>query len=448
MKLTRKDIEIIKAFDAKARKEWCSSYAYDTGACARWQCNRCMRHNYIKPLKNGELAIITVACRIHKGKFESKTIAAMRTDSDRFYWRDVDFHGIAGWIVIWSNSKPTPSGYYPNPRDVIAMGWQPGTYKYREALCFPWANTVNPEALNGTKYAHCGYDGGPLLDWLKLYRQNRGVEFLAKSGLECLVTPGGIKRLTKNREFFAWVRNHAREIAKEGCYSFSVLQYAQVHGLTIKAALEHFKNVNTWRVWKLPNAAKKHVDEITAHMLKKKIEIAEYSRYLEYAEKAGWDLNDRHIYLPPVKNWASFLEYAEQEAEKAERIRQAKADRAMDKKIAATVRKFMKLAEIKDTEYEIVLPESRANLREEGKSMNNCIGIMGYDRKIVNGESLIVFVRLRGKVHSDIEIDRMRGVIRQHYTRGNHKPDEKTLKFGQAILKAYRRIERKLKKAA
>ena len=182
-------------------------------------------------------------------------------------------------------------------------------------------------------------------------------------------------------------------------------------------------------------------------MRRKRIAISEYSRYIEYADKAGWDLSDRHIYLPPVKNWSSFLEYAEKEAAKADRIRRDKAERGINEKISASVAPFMKLEDIADTEYKIALPRSCDSLRAEGEAMNNCIGRMGYDRKIANGESLIVFVRLRGQPHSDIEIDRTRGVIRQHYTIGNTRPGPKTLEFGLMILKAYRRIERKLKRA-
>lgn len=456
MKLTKDDVRAILAFDADYRKKYHDGHTYyDTGLTKAWQCRRSFRYNYLKPKPNGEVQFVTIAVRIHKVKTgertEWKVIGRSATDSDIIEVRDLEYCGICGWVVLWPDCSASPYGCYVSGSDryICNHGWNKVKYKWREYLASPWEPTINPEALEGTKYQHSGYDyigRSPLLDHLKLYRQNKGVEFLAKAKLDSLLCPAGLKRLQRSREFFAFVRTHLKEISKSG-YSFPVIQYAQIHGMTLKTAAQHFDNVASWKYYKLPKSALCHVDEITAHHIKTRIHQNEYARYLEHAEQAGWDMDDPHVYLPPKRRWKARLEHAEAEANAVEERKLNLAEKEVNKKILKVALKFAKLTEYRRGKFSLEIPTCCNELRAEGKKMGNCIGSMGYDMKTINGESLMLFVRKDGDFYSDIEIDRRNQRIRQHYAKKNSKPDRWAASFADEIVKRYRRIERKLRRA-
>jgi hypothetical protein len=79
-------------------------------------------------------------------------------------------------------------------------------------------------------------------------------------------------------------------------------------------------------------------------------------------------------------------------------------------------------------EYTVIMPKSVEELIQEGETLNNCIGHGGYDDKIINGTSIILFVRKKDNIHKSyaaMEIfhrDDNRYVINQYYTYNNENP--------------------------
>jgi len=73
--------------------------------------------------------------------------------------------------------------------------------------------------------------------------------------------------------------------------------------------------------------------------------------------------------------------------------------------IADMAKKLAKLNGITGYGYAVVVPKSAKMLLDEGNAMKNCIGKMGYDKKIANGESLIFFLRGQdGRKNVDVEV--------------------------------------------
>ena len=127
--------------------------------------------------------------------------------------------------------------------------------------------------------------------------------------------------------------------------------------------------------------------------------------------------------------------------EHEERLRrQAEADkrRATERKafntgVKSVAEAFAMLSRLKRHGLTVVLPMSVQSLIDEGNTMHNCIGRMGYDEKIVTGTSLIVFLYKDGKSFVDIEIDRERWTVRQCYTKCNQNPGEEIASFAKEI---------------
>ena len=77
-------------------------------------------------------------------------------------------------------------------------------------------------------------------------------------------------------------------------------------------------------------------------------------------------------------------------------------------------------------------PNSPADLVIEGDALSHCVGRMGYDKKMVNGTSYIMFVReinAKDTPYVTVEYDPKGQRILQSYGAHNTKPNEACLKF-------------------
>ena len=101
------------------------------------------------------------------------------------------------------------------------------------------------------------------------------------------------------------------------------------------------------------------------------------------------------------------------------------------------------LSRLKAHGLAVVLPMNVKQLIDEGIAMHNCIGRMGYDKRICDGKSLIVFLYKDGKPFVDIEIDREHWTVCQCYTKYNHNPEEKVHTFAKFICDKAKAIYRK-----
>ena len=54
-------------------------------------------------------------------------------------------------------------------------------------------------------------------------------------------------------------------------------------------------------------------------------------------------------------------------------------------------------AEIQIADWFFILPSNIFDLVSEGEALHHCVGKLGYDKKVINGESIIAFMRPAGK---------------------------------------------------
>ena len=261
--LTARQMNEIVAFDWERRTSGhydCRRYGSVTEQprggepVAEHPIRKTLRYNYIVPARGGEVNVLHVAVRLD-GRFVPcvKVVARWNIAKGTVEARDLEYHGIAGWIVVWAErdwrrrkfcdiivDKTAPVA---RPGVVVDPKWvNYGKWKYNSGLAFPFHETVNLSALVGTKYQYCQYESGRcktgLVDWLMLYRREPKVELLAKAGLYRLINPLGLDAL-RDKCVFAWVRDHAKEV--EDCYSPTrEIVYAARHGTTLADADRHF----------------------------------------------------------------------------------------------------------------------------------------------------------------------------------------------------------------
>lgn len=418
-----------------------------------------LRYNYILPGRarasgqRPDVTVVHVAVRLN-GAYQPvvKDVGRWHIKTGHLELRDIDFHGLGGWIVEWE--KEDWAGKRPKRRAGDFAGticdarwWDGGKWKFNQGLTFPWHETVNPDALKGTKYEWCQYsDSTPnragLVDWLMMYNQEPKIELLAKAGMYALICPAGIKAL-KDRRVRDWCMEHREEIARAKGHRSEVVDilYAARHGVTINAArhrrifveeARRFIGGGPWRI---------DYDRLRKTLRKWHVGLAEYSRYLEYAHDAELDLRNEGTLYPPTRGGRkAFMERLERLEADAARLRRNK--RAVERRQLAKMMKlradeiaaFQESVErskvIKSCGYALVLAKTQEELLAEGRKMHNCVGCGTYGQGIVIGDRLIVMLKKPNghgyESFCDIEIDRTTWLVKQCYLKHN-KPAPKEI---------------------
>jgi hypothetical protein len=78
------------------------------------------------------------------------------------------------------------------------------------------------------------------------------------------------------------------------------------------------------------------------------------------------------------------------------------------------------------------VPRDISELITEGETLSHCVGRMGYDKKMVDGDSLIIFCRENaapGTPFATVEYDLKNNKVRQFYARGNTAPPQDAVSF-------------------
>ena len=493
MKLTKKQYEEIVEFDRKNRR-------YD---------RRTIRYNYIVPCNSRsrrracadarrpkcEVCIVNVAVRLDRNNVPVvKEVMWMYPETGIQEYRDLKYYGIAGWVVSWRfgetrsrrkrGKEPFRIGKPVDREPPYEMDFKHG----RPGFNRTHDPTVNVQALAETRYKYCQYDDDApcstgLMEWLALYCREPKVELLAKCGLYCFINPAGLKAL-KQKSIFQWAKDNMTMLRTYRFLPIKYVLWAARHDTTLEDARRHYEIVVNnlshqldsmrWHL-KYPGheraGFKLKIDyERLAGLLKKwHVDAYEYGRYVEHAFDAGRDLKNDGTLYPPTrggrKAFMARLEELEAECarleeirERAERKRRKAEEKAESEWIAKTMKvrfeeieafqkSLRRTATLRGCGYTLVLAKTQKELRAEGRKMGNCVGCGTYGRAIVEGDSLIVMLGLKGKSYCDIEIDRHTWGVRQCYLKGNTAAPREVWELAAeiaAFLKKENRQHRKL----
>ena len=413
-----------------------------------------LRYNYVVRLRAGagkrpDVAVVHVAVRLNRAYTPVvKEVACARMDSDEILYRDLGYHQIAGWIVYWDrndwDTKAVNSWLRPRLEDC----WDSLPYRRGGSLTFPWHECVNPEALKGTRYEWCQWKRPyGLVDWLKMYRSEPGIEHVAKLGLHRLCTPACAKAL-KRPEIRAYLRAHLDELKRTRIHwGPADFLWAARRGVHVRDGVRHNEFVARMKWYRSVKGVRLDYERIMKMLPKWRADVSEYSRYLSLCEATGLDLRCEGVLYPPVgRGETAFharLERLEAERERLERRRiraeqrRRRLERARTKEeeaklLAERIPEIERFQEAVDRSSVLdlgdgvscILAKDQETLLKEGEAMRNCVGCGHYGRGILTGTTLILMFYKDGKPFVDAEIDRTTWHVRQCYGHGNSKaPD-------------------------
>ena len=340
----------------------------------------------------------------------------------------IRYNGMSGYTAIFDKKDRYTSFYgyrfysfNAEDFDVWFDDWGIGGMSY---------TYINADMVNSIdEFKYCGYSDGDVISYLNAYRKNPKIEFFGKFGIPLRKTL--VKKAEQDKAFCKFISQNAAAIY---LYGPQAALYAYKHNVSVEEARRICSRRRT-----LFERANKYIPELTGTKLdkikclewceKNKVNASSYNDYLLAIKGLGLDLRDTKNVFP--RDFARMHDLRATEYDsfvaKTDRVKRAE----LYKNFEAAAEKA-KAYEVQGDEYVIIAPHQIPDLQREGRVLCHCVGKMGYDKKMADGKSLIMFLR-----HADtpsepfvtIEYSLDRKMLLQAYGLNDSRPDDNVYAF-------------------
>ena len=371
---------------------------------------------------NKDIVKVTVAICKYRKKYLIKQVALHTLDSKKAYARDMTYYYIAGYTVDWTDEKKNIEIDYLN------LPWYHIEYKWFD----PYAPLVNIEFLD--KYPEFKYScykdfkGDNILKFLRLYKEYPELEILMKLKIYSLWDSVTIlKQLRKDKGFIKHLRKYEVEIKCHYPYVTSIVNsYKTRKPLRDVELLERFKKeLNDKDLKDLRTMFYPELEKFMKYTKEQNIHPRLYNDYLAACNFLGLDMSiPKNRYPKEFMRWHD-IRINEMHSKQAELDKKKREKFYSD--FLTVANKYIALENNKKDTYITIIAKSPQELKIEGDTLHHCVGRMGYDKKMVDEESLIFFVRDKNKPDIPlvtIEYSLLTKRILQCYADHNSKPNE------------------------
>lgn len=373
--------------------------------------------------------------------------------------------------IIWRNGYwggGFGNGFYPVYEQKEVVHWY---YGYENA-CFSerewnvWKEeredlfdrctpVLNLDVLSETRFKYCAYPCNcDLIRWLRVYDADNSIEFFGKCGLYPF--PSFVNLAKKDRRFCRFLRDNAADV---DLYGPQAAIYAYKNGVDVVEArriCERKARIDRDVRDYIPNARGTCIDRnrLYEYLEKTKAKdgknaglyslLSSYNDYLRAIKGLGLDLRDTKNVYP-----ADFWRMHDLRVDEYKAL-EAKQDREKRKKLYDDFAE--KALELKPLEWAaegfvIIIPNDISDLIREGGVLNHCVGKMGYELKVIKGQSIIAFVRKAEAPDAPLVTLEYRidlGKLAQCYGRSDTVPSEDIRALAETWAK---RVKKQLKES-
>ena len=401
-------------------KQWCEANASSTTStfCA-----------YLE-YKYGEIVERAFACRRYKKQGVMITEVRRRATGGKSQtiFKNLVYARMSGYIPIYEAKTK-----YENVSGYHIVVFKREDFDVWDEPVLPlgfWVTCVNPMMLfDIPEFKYCGYTGGDVIGYLDAYRRDSKVELFGKMGLAG--HPELMRRAKADSGFrrFVW-ENHVAI----GLYGTQAAIFAYNKGCTVEEARRACcvaNRLNRLVAHRIPAIKGTRLDRqrVLDYVDENNIPYESYNDYLTAIKELKLNLEDTKNVFPHDFARMHDLRTAEYAAEFA------KIDARKRKKLYNAFREKAKIAQGYEAEYGkymIVAPKEASDLVAEGMALSHCVGRMGYDKKMADGISLIMFLRKKSEpdipfVTIEYRLDRK--ALNQCYGYHDSKPSDDVMRF-------------------
>jgi hypothetical protein len=288
-----------------------------------------------------------------------------------------------------------------------------------------WYNLLNADMLKDTQYKYCGFGdrlSDDVIDYLNAYIEHPSVEYFGKMGIKPSATL--VRKAEKDKAFRSWLYKNGKEVEH---YGPKAALYAYQHhiGVGEACAIVREKDYIDRRVaGAIPEIKGTKLDRKKVHdyAFNANVGSHNYNDYLKALKALKYDLEDTKNVFPHDFKRMHDIRIAEYQSVMAkEDAEKRKELYAQFEEKAQKAKKF----EYQGESYAVIVPSNIPELVREGEALSHCVGRMGYDKKMADGEIVIVFVRSileMAKPLVTVEYDLKRKMVRQAHGWGNRMP--------------------------
>ncbi len=266
------------------------------------------------------------------------------------------------------------------------------------------------------------------MEYISIYRKHPELEMYSKAGIEHLITDSRFKnKCDKDKNFFKYFLDNKAAISKWQ-YSYpNILQaYKARKDIEIFYEEKQFKSCGGF----VGNESIL-TDKVIAEIIKRGYNFHDYFDYFNAAKHFIYMDTPKILYPEDLKQAHDYYVSLYQKEEKS-----------VLKKEFSEVAKQWEWLNYSDKEFSIFIPDDVGLLVDEGQSLHHCVGKMGYDKRMIEGGNLILFLRAKGNINSPyftIEFDKDQKKCVQ--IRGDHN-DSATPEVIKFVDKWVRKIKR------
>lgn len=329
----------------------------------------------------GKILERTWSVRKYRGVQEMQEIERRLEGAGYVVFRNV-YCTMCGYKVAWYNSNIP---YYRfNMHDY-------GIWDYCEKhYCNIWCKHLFTDKdiieldPNLKYYSYNSNSSIPLIDYITIYRAFPKCEILMKLGFGTLCKNSKILKQLEDKNFikFLWKNKKCH------CYyNGTMVMSAYKSGLSIeeKNAIDRFNSrISGFAVLHSDFIEVVSKDRLRKYIVDKGIDIGTYFDLISAIKYLHLDLTDTKNIFP--KDFGYWHNYYTNQVE-------CMKNKETDEKMKVVADKYLKLAKKSYEDICLMIPHSSMELIVEGEKLHHCVGRMGYNRKMANGTSLIIFVR-------------------------------------------------------
>ena len=383
-----------------------------------------------------ELVKVTVAVKWHKNKLYYKQCAVHGLHSDKCFVKDMSFTYIGGYQTGWYYD-----GIGKEPKWYEDGEWGTAEDKYFDVFSAP----LNLEYLaKYPEYKYSAYDlytGTDILRYLRLYEEYPQTEYLVKFGLSYYVQSKQLlKQIGKDKKFQKWLFNNHFALKGNYYYASTILKaYKENKPLAeVQAYEEKVKRINADKSLKpIRELFGKDICKYIDYVDKQGISHRLYLDYLNACNYLGLDMTESKNRIP--HDFMHWHDVRIDEYHSAKALKDAEERKEFYDSFSKVAEKYSKLCNSNGA-YVVVIAQSPADLVNEGKKLNHCVGKMNYDQKFIREETLIFFVRQKENPTEPfvtVEYSLKSKKILQCYAKGNTTPDAEVTTYINNIWNPY-----------
>lgn len=296
---------------------------------------------------------------------------------DKYIAKNIYYAGLGGYQAVFSPKKRFVGFYSIFLEKDFDKWYEESVSKYYKV----GYEIINPQLLEETKYKYCGFNNnGFLIDYLETYNNYPNLELLSKLGIHPSKTL--CQKAMKDKQFCKFLSRNKEDVIQ---YGSTLTLMAYKRNISISDANEEMKIKKDLKSFISNKSLNVDKEKLTKYLLSNKINLSLYGDYIDALNYLKLSLKDTKNIFPINFMRMHDLRINQYYSEKE------KANQKFYDAFANVAKKYAFLN--LDKNYKIKVASNINELIKEGKYLHHCVGKMGYDKKMVDEKSLILFVR-------------------------------------------------------